>query len=243
MVGGSGGIGRGVAGALARRGAEIFLLGGRDEAKMEEALRECSEFGGKAAGSLLDLEDDEAFGSAEGLESILGPDPRFDLLVCAFGPFLQLPLAKTSPSDWRRLALLDLALPGALASFLLPGMIGRGWGRLVFFGGTGTDTIKASRTNAAYAAAKTGLGVIAKSIALQHAADGIASFVVCPGLVDTEYHDAETRAALTTKAPNGRLLDPREFGETVAALAAAEPCLVSGAVVAMDGGLELARGP
>ena len=241
VVGGSGGIGRGVARALAARGAELLLLGGRDGKKLEALLGECADMGGRASGRLLDLEDEGLF-DLDSLETMLGPHLRFDILVCAFGPFLQRPLAETSPADWRRLSLLNLALPGAFASLILPGMIEGGWGRMVFFGGTGTDTIKASKTNAAYAAAKTGLGVLSKSIALQHSGDGVASFVVCPGLVDTEYLAPEAKATLAALSPGGRLLDPLDFGETLVALAAAEPCLVSGAVLAMDAGLAFARG-
>ena len=116
-------------------------------------------------------------------------------------------------------------------------MIQRGWGRLVFFGGTGTDTIKGFRTNAAYAAAKTGLGVLAKSIALECAEFNIASFVLCPGLVDTEYLSPGLRAELAAKSPRGLLLSADAIGESVAFLAAGDPCLASGALVSLDGGL------
>ena len=52
---------------------------------------------------------------------------RVDILAVAFGPFLRRCLAETGVADWERIALLDLALPGALASALLPAMAGRGW--------------------------------------------------------------------------------------------------------------------
>lgn len=236
VVGGSGGIGRAVAKALAGRGAGLLVTGGSDKGRLDRTLAELRGLGSEAEGLLLPLED------LRGLDALRLGEGRFDILVAAFGPFLQRPLDAMSGGDWERLALLDLALPGALASALLPGMVARGWGRLVFFGGTGTDVIKAYRTNAAYAAAKTGLGVLAKSIAAGYADRGIASFLVCPGLVDTEYLDPALREALAAKNPKGRLLAADDVGETVAGLLAAEPCLASGALIGLDGGLDLGSG-
>jgi len=237
VVGGTGGIGGAVARSLALRGADIFLLGTRDGGRMAAALASLRGLGVQAEGLPMDLERESRFDFV----AMLGPEPRFDILIAAFGPFLRKPLASTSTADWLDIARLDLALPGALASFVLPGMVERKWGRIVFFGGTGTDTIRGYSTNSAYAAAKTGLGVLAKSVAIQHASDGIGAFVACPGLVDTEYLDSATRRALAAKSPGGMLIQTDAIGETVATLAAADPCLASGSIVAMDGGLSFAK--
>lgn len=240
VVGGTGGIGKAVAFELAARGAELFLLGGRDRRRLEATMAEIRKRGGSARGRALDLADASVV-SALDLPSLLEGETEFDVLVVAFGPFLQKPLVATGPAEWTRIAALDLALPGALASVVLPAMVERRWGRLLFFGGTGTDALRGYRTNAAYAAAKTGLGVLAKSIALQHADDGIAAFVVCPGLVDTEYLEEDLRRSLEVKAPGGRLLGVEGLARTAVELLAAEPCLVSGATIAMDAGLAFAR--
>ena len=237
IVGGSGGIGRGLARALALRGAELFLLGGREAGRMESALAELRSLGAGAEGRRIDLD-----GEIE-IAEFLPDDSPFDIFAMAFGPFLQKALSETTAADWERMLRLNLLLPGALASALLPSMVSKRWGRMVFFGGTATDTIRGFRTNAAYAAAKTGLGVLAKSIALQHADDGIAAFVVCPGLVDTEYLGDRERASYSAKSPEGRLVDANAIGETVAELLARDPCLVSASVISMDAGLAFARGP
>lgn len=208
-----------------------MLSGGTNRERVDSLVREIRASGGEAEGFLVEIDRAE-----DAIEALKG-DLVFDILVCAFGPFLQKPLDAMATEDWDRIIHLNLALPGALASALLPGMIGRGWGRLVFFGGTGTDVIKPSRTNAAYAAAKTGLGVLAKSIAVEYANRNIAAFVVCPGLVDTEYLSPVTRGELSAKSPRGILLSADDIGESVAASAAADPCLASGAIIGLDGGL------
>lgn len=243
VVGGTGGIGFELALALARRGASLVVHGGSSPERLErslDALRAAAE-GLRASpqspepprGFLLPL-------SRPGeLLALLPELGQIDILVCAFGPFVRKALHETSAEDWERLALLDLALPGALASALLPGMAERGWGRFVFFGGSRSDAIRPYKLTAAYAAAKTGLGVLAKSIAVEYAARQVGAFVFCPGLVDTEYLDPELRARLAARAPGGRLHRPAALAELAASLLAAEPCMASGGVFALDGGLDI----
>jgi 3-oxoacyl-[acyl-carrier protein] reductase len=176
----------------------------------------------------------------EGIASLLDALPglgRIDILAVAFGPFLRASLAETSAADWQRLALLDLALPGALCSALLPGMAARGWGRILLFGGSRTDSIRAFSSNAAYAAAKTALAVLAKSLAAEGAPRGVACLLACPGLTDTEYLGGAEREALRARAPGGRLLEASEVAAAAVELLAAEPCVASGALLALDGGL------
>jgi len=252
VVGGSGGIGAALAAALAARGADLLIHGGRSKERLAAAVARAEEAGRGALG-------DEASGRAPAgasarpsVESLLLPLERpsdlvdrlpglgrVDILAVAFGPFVRKALHETGAADWERLALLDLALPGALASALIPAMAARGYGRILFFGGTRTDAIRAYSSNAAYAAAKTGLAVLAKSIAAEYSQAGIGAFVLCPGFVDTEYLGEGQRAELRSKAPGGRLIEAEEIAEFAASLVAAEPCIASGAVVALDGGLKL----
>ena len=260
VVGGSGGIGAALAAALAARGADLLIHGGSSRERLAAAVARAEEAGRDALGS-------EASGGASGsasdraqgriparpsVESLLLPLERpadlvdrlpglgrVDILAVAFGPFVRKALHETGAAEWERLALLDLALPGALASALIPAMAARGYGRILFFGGTRTDAIRAYSSNAAYAAAKTGLAVLAKSIAAEYSQAGIGAFVLCPGFVDTEYLGEGQRAELRSKAPGGRLIEAEEIAEFAASLVAAEPCIASGAVVALDGGLKL----
>lgn len=222
--------------ALAGRGADLLIHGSRSQEALEASLAAARAAApGKA--------------SIEGfLKPLAGPRdiPSFlpglgpvDILVCALGPFHQAPLHETGQETWESLCLLNLALPGALASALLPAMRLSNWGRFLFFGGTRTDTIRAYSTNAAYAAAKTGLGVLVKSLAAEYAGEGIGAFLLCPGFVDTEYLGPELRQSLAAKAPRGRLIPPHDIGEFAGNLLAADPPLASGSIIDLDGGLKL----
>jgi 3-oxoacyl-[acyl-carrier protein] reductase len=235
VVGGSGGIGAALCRELARRGASLVVHGGSSAERLEALLAELRASGAEAEGLLMELLPEP--GSIGRLVAALPGLGRIDILVVAFGPFLRASLAATSAADWERLALLDLALPGALSSALLPSMAERGWGRILLFGGTRTDGIRAYSTNAAYAAAKTGLAVLAKSLAVEGAGRGVGTVLACPGLVDTEYLSARERLAQAAQAPGGRLLAPAQVAAAAVDLIAAEPCLASGSAVTLDGGL------
>ncbi len=230
ILGGTGGIGRRIARALGLRGARLDVHG-REGRKLDSALAEFRAAGLEAEGSAFALE------SLRDAEPLLARTGVADILVAAWGPFLQKPLHETGPEDWEAAAAFNLALPGALVSAALPGMRSRLWGRILLLGGTRTDGIRGFRTNAAYAAAKTGLGVLAKSVALEYARDGIAALVLCPGFVRTEYLAPDTLEDLAAKTPSGRLTDPDAFGDLAADLLCRDPPLWNGGVLTADEGL------
>lgn len=230
VVGGSGGIGKAVSLELASRGASV-LVHGKSGGKVDSVVLAIRQQGGTAAGLALDID------SPDSLLAALPPSDAFDILVVAFGPFVQKTLALHTQADWEKMALLDLALPGALASRFLPSMIQRGFGRILFFGGTRTDATRGFLTNAAYAAAKTGLNVLAKSIALEGRAHNVAAVTVCPGFVDTEYLTEATKRQLRSIAPNGTLIGPEDVAALALDILDRDPCIASGAVVSLDAGL------
>lgn len=251
VIGGTGGIGRAVALDLANRGVAVTIHG-RSETKVGALVRSINAAGGTAASFVHEIVDLDRFmaavadlgtqaeprgGSSPDATGTSRTPETFDIVVVAYGPFVQKPLAKHTRADWQTMALMNLALPGALASWFLPPMMERHFGRFLFFGGTKTDAIRAYRSNAAYAAAKTALGVVAKSIAAEGASRDVAAVVVCPGIVDTEYLSGERRDTAVRSTQNGELLAPRAIAEAALSLLEAEPCVASGAVVSLDAGL------
>jgi NAD(P)-dependent dehydrogenase (short-subunit alcohol dehydrogenase family) len=172
--------------------------------------------------------------SAQGL-LLRSPPP--DILVCAWGPYKRCALEDLRPEDWFSLTAANLILPGILISSVLPGMIGREWGRILLFGGTNTDAIRGFATTAAYSAAKTALGVLAKSTALTAGPRGVTCNVICPGLTDTEYADEAVRAYNRERSPGGKALSPDELAAF--ALHILEHPQVNGAIIPVDRGLKL----
>lgn len=229
VVGGSGGIGRWLSKILAERGASVFFQGAHEN-KVARLVEEIKTAGGNAEGYVYIIDSVAEFcGFLKGFWD-------FDIVVSAYGPFLQKSLATYSPQDWEHLVLHNLALPGALVSLYLPGMLQRKFGRFLFFGGTRTDTLLTYKTNAAYAAAKAGLNVLVKSLAAEGRDHNVASLLVCPGLVDSEYLDTAAREALCAKAPDGKLISAKTVAETALNLLDADPCVASGAIISLDSG-------
>ncbi len=230
VVGGSGGIGYAIASALA--GAGVFLvLHGRQKARTDARGAELRALGGHVTTLCADLSDGLA------TPELLDAAASCDLLVVAYGPFVHKPLSETSPADWTRMAMGCLALPGTLATQAAGAMAARGFGRILLFGGTRTDAIRGFKTNAAYAAAKTGLGVLAKSIAVEYGSRGVSSALICPGFVDTEYLDDGLREQLSAASPRGGLIPAPEIAGLALELLSGGMDLVNGAILVADRGL------
>jgi 3-oxoacyl-[acyl-carrier protein] reductase len=231
VIGGTGGIGKAVALGLAERGAEVTVHGGSSQDRLDDTLRAIKEIGGKSSGFLLSINGPEAAGD------VLSHLPAPDILVCAWGPFKQGNLEALDREFWQTMVEDNLIFPGILVSKVISGMIERNWGRILLFGGTNTDTIRGYTTSAAYSAAKTALGVLAKSAAKSAGSRNVTCNVVCPGLTDTEYTTEELKAYNRAKSPGGQPLTPEQVAG--AALAILENPCINGAVVPVDQGVVL----
>lgn len=235
VVGGSGGVGLALSLELARGGASLTLHG-RDAARLGEAAEAVRRAAPEAAPPKELVCHVEPRGE-------LFPGPLLaaarecDALALCYGPFLHAAVAETAPADWALMAAANLAFPAAMAAEAAKAMAVRGFGRILLFGGTRTDAIRAYRRNAAYAAAKTGLAVVAKSLAAEFAPRGVSCALICPGYVDTEYLDAAFRASMERGSPRGRLIPASRVAEFAARLLEGGMDLANGAVISLDEGL------
>jgi 3-oxoacyl-[acyl-carrier protein] reductase len=231
VVGGTGGIGKAVALGLAERGAELTVHGGSSRERLESTLKAIRENGGKGDGFLLPIDGPAA------AEKIIALSPPLDILVCAWGPFKRGTIETLDSEFWKGMVENNLIFPGILVSLVIKGMMERNWGRILLFGGTNTDTIRGFTTTAAYSAAKTALGVIAKSAAKAAGSHSVTCNVVCPGLTNTEYCTEEMLQYNKGKSPGGQPLDVNQVAS--AALAILSTSCINGTVIRADGGLEI----
>ena len=115
-----------------------------------------------------------------------------------------------------------------------PWYVPEGVGQDTPFGGTRTDRVRGFRTNAAYAAAKTGLSSLILSTAQGYASRGITCNGICPGFVDSGAYTTEKRRSLEQKSPLSKLVDEGEI------VSAAEFLLknpsINGTIVRVDQG-------
>jgi NAD(P)-dependent dehydrogenase (short-subunit alcohol dehydrogenase family) len=234
VIGGSGGIGAALALRLGMAGASCVIHGGRSQERLDKTLASIRNTGVEAKGFLFPI--DKAGSLEEIVGKLLAPCVSPDILVCAWGPFQQGALDEASPDDWQFLIEANLALPGALVSAVLPGMLKQGFGRILLFGGTKTESLRAFSGSALYSAAKTGLNVLVKSTARFGAGRGLTCNLVCPGLTDTEYTDERAKAYNRERSPGHKPLSPDEIAEAALNLMA-NPS-INGAILAVDRGLE-----
>lgn len=213
VIGGTGGLGRAIADGLVASGAQVCRIGAHS---LDQATL------------VVDL--DSASGRREAIDACRDAD----ILCVARGPFLRKPLAETTEADWETIVYSNLVFPGILVSAVLPHMVEKGWGRILLLGGTRTDVVRGFRTNAAYAAAKTGLSSLVKSVALEYAPRGITCNAICPGFVDTEYMDDGEKEEQARKIPDGKLISVAEIADS--ALFLLEKSVYNGTILPVDKG-------
>lgn len=235
VMGASKGIGRGIAGALAREGARVALAS-RSEERVTAAA---SELGGGACGFAADTADLERMKQlpAEVAEA-LGP---VEILVTnTGGP----PLGEALAADldtWRE-AYNNLVLaPRVLIEGVLGGMRERRWGRIVNVGSSSTEEpIPGLTLSNAHRRALIGF---LKTLSREVAADGVTVNDVATGRFATDRLAAnwggreEMERGAVEGIPAGRLGDPAEYGDLVAFLASERAAYLTGASIPIDGGL------
>lgn len=247
VVGGSGGIGKSISLMLAKSGANVTVHGGHASEKFDSLLREMnslsnSEFQAQKHRQIIldfakiDLEKFDEKNSYEiyALENLKSALKKSEILCICYGPFLQKKIAQTSAQEWLWTAKLNLALPGILAGYAARFMKRRGFGRILFFGGTRTNQVNGFKTNAAYAAAKTGIGSLAKSFALEFAESGISTAAIFPGFVQTEYVSAKKRAEYEKLLGGKKMIRADEIAR--AALFLLSDSNLNGTLLEIDGG-------
>ena len=242
LVTGAGrGIGRAVALRLAGPGVHLALAS-RTRSEVEGVAEEARGRGATAAAFMADVARPD---SVQALFREAGP---VDILVNGAGVAPSAPLVKTSDELWR--SALETNLSGTFFCLraALPGMMERGWGRVVnlasIAGKTGYPYI------AAYAASNHGVLGLTKVAALEAAERGVTVNAVCPGYVDSPMTDAsvarivektglaagDVRKRLEDMSPQKRLVTAEEVAALVFFLCGDEARGITGQALSLDGG-------
>ncbi len=211
VIGGTGGIGLEIVNMLLFNGACV-IIHGRDKKKLDDlSLKLEKKYPQRVKTVQFDFYK-ENFLDIE--KSLLNQNvKKADILCVCFGPFLQKELEHMDAQEWHKVSVLNYALPGLLISSCLENMKAHRWGRILLFGGTGTNFRTEFLTNTAYAGAKSGLGVLVQSVAAYYAVYGITCNCIMPGFTDTEYVDSEKKQLLKQKMPDKRLIQTKSIAD------------------------------
>ncbi|MFI6326070.1 SDR family NAD(P)-dependent oxidoreductase [Nonomuraea sp. NPDC050556] len=167
-----------------------------------------------------------------------------DILVHCAGVSIVEPFTTSDPAHWDLMWQVNLRGPMLLTKLLLPGMVEREWGRLVFVSSDGARA--GSGGEGAYAATKAGLFGLAKTLAREAARANVTSNVVCPGPTDTPMlrKVAADKPGLVEKIARGiplrRLGEPRDVAGLVAYLCTERAAYITGQTLSVSGGVTMA---
>jgi NAD(P)-dependent dehydrogenase (short-subunit alcohol dehydrogenase family) len=228
VTGATSGIGRAVALALARDGAEV-VVHGRDLERGAGTVQEISGAGGTARFVAADLSD------AADVQRLAGDAGDVDILINNGGISVFGPTAEFDLAVFDRMFACNVRAPFALVAALAPPMAVRGRGSIVSLssmaGGVGLVG------GAAYGATKASLEAMTRAWAAEYSSSGVRVNAIAPGPVYTSTPSGpEFIAALGETTPMRRASQPEEIAEVIAFLASPRASYITGATVAADGG-------
>jgi len=232
VTGGARGIGRAIVARLAAGGAsvvigDIDIDAGRDTAKA---------IGPNARAIHLDVTSEESWREAIGFAA--DGAGAIDILVNNAGiAGRSAPVHEISLEEWDTLIRLDLTGYFLGCKHVLPGMIERGYGRIV---NIASIAGKEGNPNAvAYSAAKSGVLGLTKAVAKEVATKGILVNAITPAVIETDILkqvSAEHVAYMTSRVPMGRVGQPEEVAELAAWLCSDAVTFSTGAIFDISGG-------
>ncbi|GFO81913.1 MAG: oxidoreductase [Methyloceanibacter sp.] len=247
VTGSTAGIGFAIAEGLAREGA-VVVVNGRTERRVAEAADAIvRETGGTATGITADL------GTAKGVDALLDQAGRIDILVNNVGIFEPVEFSNISDEAWQTIFDVNVMSGVRLSRALVPGMVERGWGRIVFISSESGVQIPAEMVH--YGVTKTAQLALSRGIAESVAGTGVTSNAVLPGptrsdgvvdfvekLASEQKADKETfeRDFVKTMRPSsliGRFAETEEVANLVVFLCGEGSSAITGASLRVDGGV------
>lgn len=243
ITGAAKGIGKRTAYALAQAGFNMTINYCSSRHEAEQLANELQEKFGVStivvSGDITKPEDcrqivartEEQFGSV-------------DVLIHNAGPFIKKrkKMEEYDDSEWQYIVNGNLNSAFYLSKLTLPGMRKKHWGRIITFGFDRVETAPGWIYRSAFAASKTGLASLTRTIALEEAENGITANMICPGDITGDWKEKEIHEAMGVKddtVPVGRPGTGEDIARLVAFLCSEQSDFITGAIIPVTGGKDV----
>ena len=236
VTGGSSGIGRAIAGALAGAGAHV-VLGARGREALDETVGAFARRGWAATSERVDVADRASVAAL--LARLREASRHVDILVNAAGINLRMPFEAIGDDDWDATIAANLTGPFLLTRGLAPAMAERGWGRVLNI--ASQQAVRAFGNSGAYGASKGGLVSLTRSAAERWSPRGVTCNAIVPGFVLTPLTaqaaaDPARVAAMASRTMIGRNGVPDDYRGAALLLASDAGAAITGQAILVDGG-------
>ncbi|MBU0508080.1 SDR family oxidoreductase [bacterium] len=236
VTGGARGIGRGIALKLAQAGADVVI----NYLEREDAAHEVADWVKGMGHRCLLAKADVCDGAQVHamFETITAEFGRLDILVNNVGPFFVRRILKMSVEEWRLMIEANLTSAFQVAREAAP-LIDRGemGGSIVFIGAPNAERVGSQSETCAYSIAKTGVVILALTLARDLGPQGIRVNVVNPGFIENDSMTPRMREWMPHEVPLRKIGTPANVADAVLFLVSDRGAYVNGAVFNIHGGL------
>ncbi|MCI0844233.1 MAG: 3-oxoacyl-[acyl-carrier-protein] reductase [Chloroflexi bacterium] len=236
VTGGSRGIGRAIALALAKEGADVAINYQSNDAAAAEAVEEIKQLGRQAVMAKADVAD--PFDTHQMAQAVLEEFGHIDILVNNAGVTSDKSFIKMDHATWRKVLAINLDGVFNCTKACIDQMVDQNYGRIVNITSVIGQIGNFGQAN--YAASKAGVAAMTKSLAKELASKGITVNAVAPGFIETEMVLAipeKAQAKLLNQIPLRRFGKAEEVAQMVVFLCSSDGDYVTGAELEVNGGL------
>lgn len=242
ITAGTKGLGKKVAEQLLEKGYSVTLSYHSDKEAVEKIKKEWDMWQSQIQIVQADVTQEKHLKHM--VEKAMETFGRIDMLVNNAGPYIfeRKKLIDYTIEEWNEMVNGNLTAMFHLLKLVLPIMRKQRYGRIVTYGFQGAHTAPAWIYRSAYAAAKSGLVSLTKTVSVEEAPYGITANMVCPGVVTDDFKEASiesVRDIHDKDTPVGRPATGEDIARTIAFLCEENSDMITGSVIEVTGGVDV----